>query len=324
MDSHQIVLSRKRDALVALLGEAVGRLLADPLTTDVILNPPVSGEPHGRLWVARIGHHRAPAGVMPADQAMRLIGAVAAAMGKEATPDTPSIEGVLITDGCRFQGCIAPISAGGPSFSIRKRASAVFPLSQYVAEGKLTARQRAVLEAAVRERLNILIAGGTGSGKTTLLNAVILAMTEQTPHHRFVIIEDTAELQCAAPDRAVLHTSHTMSIRDLVRVAMRSFPDRIIIGETRGPEILDILQAWNTGHEGGACTIHANTASPVQALERVEDLLLQANPHPMPRMIARTVNLVVCIQAERGVRRVRHIARVTGHDGRAYQLETEA
>lgn len=320
---HSLVLARQRENIANLLGPAILGWLSEPDTTDVICNPPLRGEEFGRLWVARLGRDREPLGTMARDQAMRLIGAVAASMGQEATPNTPSVEGILITDGARFQGCIPPI-VEAPFFAIRRPASAVFPLARYVEEGKLTERQKTVIEEAAARQLNILIVGGTGSGKTTLLNAVILSMATITPHHRFFFIEDTPELQCAALDRTMTRTSRTMSMRDLVRVAMRSFSDRIIIGETRGPEMLDILTAWRTGHEGGAATIHSNIGSPVDALERVEDLLLQANPNPMQRMIAKTINLIICIEVSHGHRKVTQVASVLGWDGKNYQIGTEA
>jgi type IV secretion system protein VirB11 len=325
MSREQIALTRQRDNIVDMLGETVNRLLSEPDVTDIILNPPLAGEPDGRLWVARLGRDREPVGFMPAGQALRLIGAVAASQGKEATADTPSVEGILITDGSRFQGCIPPI-VEAPFFAIRRRASAVFPLAQYVAEGKMTARQCAALETAIAGRRNILVVGGTGSGKTTLLNAIISSMVAVHPYHRFFVIEDTPELQCAAPDRTIARTSAAMDIRALVRVAMRSFADRILIGEARGPEMLAILSAWNTGHPGGAATVHSDTVSPQHALERVEDLLLQANPAPMPRMIGRAVNTIVCIEADRGKRRVSQIATVHGWNRatETYQIEMEA
>jgi len=243
--------------------------------------------------------------------------------GKELTIDTPSVEGILVTDGSRFTGFASPLTAA-PCFSIRRRASAVFPFSQYVADGKMTERQRAILEDAVARRLNTIIVGSTGAGKSTLLNAFIRSMTEITPYHRFVILEDTAELQCAAPDQTIMQTTSRLGIRELLRLGLRSFPDRILIGETRDGSMLDILQAWNTGHPGGATTLHSDTATPVQALERVEDLVMQAVPNPMHRMIARTINLIVCMQIERGVRRVSQIASVQGHDGHNYLIEQEA
>lgn len=318
-----VVHERQRENIADLMGDLINGLLAEPTTTDVILNPPLPGEAHGRLWVTRLGRDREPVGTMSPEQAMRLIGAVAASMGNEATVDAPSVEGILITDGCRFTGCIPPIVAA-PFFAIRRPASSIIPLARYVADGTMTEQQKTVIEDAVARRLNVLIVGGTGSGKTTLLNAAILAMTEIAPHHRFFVIEETPELQCSARDRTMTRTSRTMGIRDLVRVAMRSFADRIIIGEARGPEMLEILTAWRTGHEGGAATIHSNIASPIDALERVEDMLLQANPTPMPRMIGKTIGLVVCLQSEHGVRRVTQVASVHGWDGQNYQTKQEA
>jgi type IV secretion system protein VirB11 len=318
-----LVFERHREGIVDLLGGEIGGLLKEPDTTDVICNPPLPGETKCRIWVARLGCDREPVGMIEPDQAIRLIRAVASSMGKEATFDSPSVSGVLITDGCRFEGGIYPL-VEGPFFCIRKPASAVFPFSQYVAENKMTQRQVDVIERAVDARHNILIVGGTGSGKTTLLNATILSMTTRAPHHRFFFIEEIPELKCAAPDRTMTRTTPKMGIRELVRVAMRSFADRIIIGETRGPEILDIMSAWNTGHEGGAATIHANTASPRDALERVEDLLLQANLTNMQRVIGKTINLVVCIESSHGQRRVNQVASVHGWDGHDYRITQEA
>jgi P-type conjugative transfer ATPase TrbB len=319
---HQVALDRVRDNLLDVMGETVRGLMAEPDVTDIILNPPMPGEPHGRLWVSRLGREREAIGFMPAEQAMRLIGAVAGSMNVEATEATPSVQGHLITDGARFQGCIPPI-VPGPFFAIRKHASAVFPLQSYVDNGQMTERQKAIIEDAIARRLNILISGGTGSGKTTLLNAVLLAMTEIHPYHRFFGIEDTVELRCPARDQTFTRTSATVTIRDLIRIAMRAFADRIIIGEARGPEMLDLLMAWNTGHPGGAATVHSDTTTPEAALRRVELLLLLATQSPMHRLIADAVQLIVCIDRINGIRRVTQIVSVRGHDGNAYQLQSE-
>jgi P-type conjugative transfer ATPase TrbB len=313
---HQVALARVRDHLLDVMGTTVRDLLTAPDVTDVILNP------DGRLWVSRLGHERQAVGFMPADQAMRFIGAVAASMNTEATEDTPSVQGHLITDGSRFQGCIPPI-VEAPFFAIRRRASAVFPLARYVAHGQMTERQKAIIEAAIADRRNILVVGGTGAGKSTLINGLLHSLVEIHPHHRIFGIEDTVELQCAALDQTFARTSATMDIRALVRIAMRSFADRIIIGEARGPEMLDILMAWGTGHPGGFATIHSDIARPEAGLERVEDLLLQATNNPVPRMIARTVNVIICIDRSQGARRVSQVVTVHGHDGQDYQLHSE-
>jgi P-type conjugative transfer ATPase TrbB len=320
---QSVVLERQRENIEDLLGDDIGGLQKEPDVTDIICNPPLPGEDFCRIWVSRIGRDREPVARMSPERAIRLIGSVAASMGKEATEETPSVEGFLITNGARFQGLVYP-SVNGGFFAIRKHASAVFPYSQYVDERKMTSRQVDVIERAIGDRLNIIIAGGTGSGKTTLLNATILSMTTISPHHRFFIIEDNPELKCSAPDRTMTATSHSMSIRDLVKAAMRSFADRIIVGETRGPEMLDILDVWNTGHEGGAATIHSNTAHPKYALKRIEHLLLKANLRYMQPVIAETVNLVICIESSRGHRRVNQVASVQGWDGHDYQITQEA
>ncbi len=320
---QQVALDRVRENLLDVMGETVRGLMSEPDVTDIILNPPLPVEPHGRLWVSRLGREREAIGFMSAEQAMRLIGAVASSMNVEATEATPSVQGHLITDGARFQGCIPPIVAA-PFFAIRKHASAVFPLQSYVDNGQMTARQKAIAEDAIARRDNILVVGGTGAGKTTLVNSLLDAIVKIHPHHRIFGVEDTVELKCAAADQTFMRTSAGVSIPALIKIAMRSFPDRIIIGEARqGPEMLDILTAWGTGHEGGLATIHSNTAKPEAALERVEDMLMQVTSNPMHRLIARTVNVIICIDRSQGVRRVTQIVSVLGHDGLAYQLQSE-
>ena len=319
---NRIASDRVRDNLLDVMGETVRGLMTEPDVTDIILNPPLPGEEHGRLWVSKLGHEREPAGFMSADQAMQLIGAVAATMNTEVTDDTPSVQGHLITDGSRFQGCIPPI-VSAPFFAIRRHASAVFPLQSYVEHGQMTERQKDIIEAAIESRRNILVVGGTGSGKTTLLNAILLAMTEIHPHHRFFGIEDTVELKCSALDQTFTRTSANVNIRALIKIAMRAFADRIIIGETRGLEMLDLLMAWGTGHPGGAATVHSDTTTPEAAIRRVELLLLLATPSPGHRLIADTVHLIVCIDRTKGVRRVTQIVSVLGHDGCNYQLNSE-
>jgi type IV secretion system protein VirB11 len=161
---YSLVLTRQRDNKTNLLGPEILGWLSEPDTTDVSCNPALRGEKFGCLRVARLGRDREQVGTMARDQAIRLVGAVAASMGQEASPNTPSVEGILITDGARFQGC-NPTHRRGAVLAIRRPASAVFPLARYVEEGTLTERQKAIIEEAVARRLNILIVGGRARGK---------------------------------------------------------------------------------------------------------------------------------------------------------------
>jgi type IV secretion system protein VirB11 len=178
----------------------------------------------------------------------------------------------------------------------------------------------ALLRRAAVERQNLLIAGGTGSGKTTLANAILAEPAFSAD--RVVLIEDTAELQCAAPDRVEMLTKRTdpaVTMTDLVRDTLRLRPDRIIIGEVRDGSALDLLKAWNTGHPGGLATIHANSAA--EALTRLEDLIGEVTQRVPYRAIAQAINLVVFIERTATGRRVRTVARVTGRDEHGYRLE---
>ena len=316
---HQVALDRVRENLLDVMGETIRGLMAEPDVTDIILNPPLPGEEHGRLWVSRLGCERQPVDFMSPEQAMRLIGAVASSMRIEATEDTPSVQGHLITDGSRFQGCIPPI-VPGPFFAIRKHASAVFPLQSYVDNGQMTEGQKAIIEDTIERRLNLLVVGGTGAGKTTLLNALLLAVTEIHPHHRIFGIEDTRELKCSSLDQTFTLTSSNLDIRALVKIAMRAFADRIIIGEVRDGAALDILKAGNTGHEGWLSTVHANSAT--SALKRMEQLVAEVSAAPQQEAIADAVNIIVSMQRGKdGKRAVRQILACKGWENGKYVLE---
>jgi type IV secretion system protein VirB11 len=191
-----------------------------------------------------------------------------------------------------------------------------------VKAGILTPTQRKVLLDGVRERRNIVIAGGTASGKTTLANAVmreIVAVGD--PSERIVILEDTRELQCEARNAVQLHTGDVADLTRLVRITMRLRPDRIIVGEVRGGEALALLKAWNTGHPGGITTIHANSAA--AALLRLDSLIQESGAPPQPRLVAEAVELVVFIARTPEGRRVREVVRVSSYDAvrESYVLE---
>jgi type IV secretion system protein VirB11 len=245
--------------LYASFGEIRG-LLADPEVSDIYVND------NGYLWVDRVGKGRANTGiVVPPDKAETVVRLIAAKMNTTVNPAAPIISAEIPADGSRFEGVLPPVTER-PVFAIRRRAEKIFRLDDYVKNKVMTPTQRKAIERAVKDRKNILVVGGTGSGKTTLVNA-ILDYIAQATDDRVVILEDTRELQCAAADRLCMRTTDTIDMTRLLKSCMRLRPDRIVVGEVRGKEALDMLKAWNTGHPGGVCTIHANSAE--QGLSRV-------------------------------------------------------
>jgi P-type conjugative transfer ATPase TrbB len=284
--------SRGLAMLATALGPSIAAMLDAPDTIEVIANP------DGRLWLEQVGKGRmATAFRLEAAETERVIRLVATLTGAEANRDRPIVSAELppISNGKggeRFEGVLPPV-ARAPCFAIRKPARRVFTLDEYVALGIATPAQAAHLRAAVRNRANIVVAGGTGSGKTTLANALLREIADLG--ERVVILEDTRELQCAAEDVVALRTQQgSVSLSDLVRSTLRLRPDRIVVGEVRGPEALDLLKAWNTGHPGGVATLHANSAP--AALARLEQLTMEVCETPPRALIAETVDLVVFIE----------------------------
>ena len=259
--------SRGARMLRTALGPAIAGWLDDPAVIEVMLNP------DGRLWVDRLASGLTATGetLSPAD-GERIVRLVAHHVGGEVHAGAPRVSAELPETGERFEGLLPPVVIA-PAFAIRKPAVAVFTLADYVASGIVTREQADLLRIAMAARSNILVAGGTSTGKTTLTNA-LLAEVARTAD-RVVLIEDTRELQCAAPNLVSLRTRDGVAtLTDLVRSALRLRPDRIPIGEVRGPEALDLLKAWGTGHPGGIGTIHAGSA--IGALRRLEQLIQEA------------------------------------------------
>ena len=307
--------ARVREKLLRELGPNIREALADPLVIEVVLNP------DGKLWVERLGEEMQVVGAMASSNAESLMATIASSLSTTITRERPVLEGELPTDGSRFEGMIPPVVVR-PSFAIRKKASRVFSLAEYVRKGIMTEAQRLGIVDAVKSRRNILVVGGTGTGKTTLLNAIILVISEVSPEHRVVIIEDTVELQCSSKNVVQLRTSDTVTMQGLLRVTMRLRPDRILVGEVRGAEALALLKAWNTGHPGGLATVHANDAS--AGLLRIKQLIeegLQGGKAD-PEVIAEAVGLVVVIQKTSVApgRRISEMVRVEGYESGAYVL----
>lgn len=297
--------SRGARMLRTALGPEIAAWLEDVSVIEVMLNP------DGRLWIDRLGAGIANTGKgMSATTSERIIRLVAHHVGAEVHARAPRVSAELPETGERFEGLLPPVVAA-PSFAIRKPAVAVFTLGDYVAAGIMAQGQADALTRAVAARKNILVAGGTSTGKTTLTNA-LLAEVAKTDD-RVVLIEDTRELQCAAPNLVSLRTKDGVaSLSDLVRSALRLRPDRIPIGEVRGAEALDLLKAWGTGHPGGVGTIHAGSALGV--LRRLEQLI-QESVVTVPRaLIAETIDVVAVLVRNGTGRRLAELAEVTGLD----------
>lgn len=297
--------SRGARMLRTALGEEIAGWLDDPSVIEVMLNP------DGRLWLDRLGEGLLATGcTLGAADGERIIRLVAHHVGAEVHAGAPRVSAELPVGGERFEGLLPPVVAA-PSFAIRKPAVAVFTLSYYVASGVMTREQADALAAAVRGRRNVLVAGGTSTGKTTLVNALLAEIA--TSPDRVVLIEDTRELQCAAPNLVSLRTKDGVAtLAELVRSALRLRPDRIPIGEVRGAEALELVKAWGTGHPGGIGTIHAGTA--LGTLRRLEQLI-QESVVTVPRpLIAETIDVIVVLVREGTGRRLAELAEVRGLD----------
>lgn len=305
---------RLSEMLARYLGPSVLPAFADEDVTEVYLNPQDSA-----VRIDTRSRGKVETGVIvPAHRVEMLLNAVANGTGASLTANAPRLEAELpisVFRGSRLQGFLPPVTSG-PAFNIRKPPALVYPLADYVASGILTPAQLGVLRQAVVEHRNVLIAGGTTSGKTTLANALLLEITERFPQERLVILEDTVELRCTARDHLALRTVRQVTLAELVKSALRTSPNRIIVGEVRGPEALDLLDAWATGHPGGVATVHASSAE--GALLRLDRLAQRANVPPQTFLIAETIHLVVVIEGGNAGRRVSDLVRVVGLDTRGW------
>ena len=301
---------RRRAMLRTAMGPVIAAALADPAVIEVMVNP------DGSLRLDRLGEGRIDTGkrLEPAE-VERIIRLVASHVRVEVHAGNPVVSAELPPrddgmSGERFEGLLPPVSTA-PCFAIRKPAAKVYTLDDYVADRIVMPVQADALRKAVRDRRNLLIAGGTSSGKTTLANALLAEVAGLD--ERVILIEDTRELQCAAADCVALRTRPgAVSLADLVRSTLRLRPDRIIVGEVRGAEALDMLKAWNTGHPGGIATVHANSAR--SALYRLEQLVQETVVTVPRRLIAEAIDLIVFIQGRGIGRRIETIAEVTGLD----------
>ncbi|KCZ45808.1 P-type conjugative transfer ATPase TrbB [Hyphomonas sp. CY54-11-8] len=290
----------------------VGVALAAPDTIEILANP------DGSVWVEKAGFGLCRASeTLGRAERERIIRLVASSVGEACDRASPIVSAELPGSGERFEGILPPVSEA-PCFAIRKPAGQPIALDTYVETGALTPALCVGLRQALEDRLNIVVAGGTSSGKTTFANALLSepALSDD----RIVILEDTRELRCSAEDVTQLRAHRSgITLRDLVRSTMRLRPDRIIVGEVRGGEALDLLKAWNTGHPGGITTLHANSAS--GALTRLEQLVEEATTALPHALIGEAVDVIVFMSRASGARRVEQALRITGFDGSEYRTE---
>ena len=292
---------RSDDALRRALGADILAALADDQVVEIMLNPA------GDLWTDSHANGMQCIGAIDRVRAMAIVSTVAAMLGTTVTPDNPILECELPLDGSRFEALIPPV-VPAPTFALRKRATLIYSLADYVDTGVMTALQATVIKAAVADRKNILIAGGTGTGKTTLANAVLHEIAASSPEHRVVIIEDVLELQCSVKNTVFLRTSSHIDQVSLLRATLRLRPDRIVVGEVRDKSALALLKAWNTGHPGGIGTVHANSTG--AALVRIGQLIQEAGVPAAPELIREAVNLVISVQRTATGRTIDEVAEV--------------
>ncbi|MER9455584.1 P-type conjugative transfer ATPase TrbB [Mesorhizobium sp. M0478] len=296
-------LARGARMLRTALGPAIASYLDDAGIVEVMLNP------DGRLWIDRLSEGLSDTGErLSAADGERIVRLVAHHVGAEVHAGAPRVSAELPETGDRFEGLLPPVVAA-PAFAIRKPAVAIFTLEDYVATGIMSAQQADALRQGVANRANILVAGGTSTGKTTLINALLAEVAKTAD--RVVIIEDTRELQCAAPNLVAMRTKDGVaSLSDLVRSSLRLRPDRIPVGEVRGAEALELLKAWGTGHPGGLGTIHAGSA--IGALRRMEQLIQEAVVTVPRALIAETIDVIAVLSGRGSARRLSELARVDG------------
>jgi pilus assembly protein CpaF len=323
LDSEDLLLNELERKRLAedLIEETVGvgplaSLMADPAVTDILVNG------HQNVYIERFGRlERTEVRFRDDEHLLRIIQRIAARIGRHVDESSPMVDARL-PDGSRVNATIPPVAIDGPTLSIRRFGRQRLRREDLMRLGMFSPEMHAFLEFAVRARKNLLISGGTGAGKSTFLGA----MAEAIPaNERVVTIEDAAELILDQPHVVRLETRPAnvegrgrIAARDLVINVLRMRPDRIIVGEVRGPEALDMLQAMNTGHDGGMTTIHANT--PRDALSRLETMVLMAGVELPSRAIREQIVsalhfLVHVKRYEDGVRRVASIAEITGLEG---------
>jgi type IV secretion system protein TrbB len=298
--------------IISSLTSEISAALQDDKVIEIMVNP------DNTIWTDTLGSGMKQVGTIQPSRTLSIINSVAGYVDKVINTDSPILECEFPLDGSRFQALI-PRAVANPTFALRKKAKIIFTLSDYIEQGIMSQHQKDLIETAVKDHKNIVIVGGTSSGKTTLANAIIAAISETTPDDRIIIIEDTHEIQSKQKNVVQLHTTDVINMSSLLRSTLRLRPDRIVVGEVRGGEALNLIKAWNTGHPGGVATIHANSA--ISGLQRLESMIGEVSQVPQHHMIAEAANIVIFIEKHQGSRRLREIIQVSGYESEQYQTK---
>lgn len=305
---------RRLDGLRMAFGGIVLKALEDPDVVEVMLNS------DGVLWIEKNGK-MSRAGELSMDDGMAILRQVSTSLDRELSKENPFVEGELPLDGSRFEG-VAPPVVERPVFAIRKKATKIFILDEYVRSGVLTFMQAETLRSAIKHHQNILVVGGTGSGKTTFCNALLHELSVLCPETRMLILEDTRELQCALVNKVFLRATEWTTLADISLAVNRLRPDRISVGEVRdGGPALSLLKLWNTGHPGGLATVHANSA--YGGLTRMDQLIQEVSQSPQRLLISEAVNYAVFLKRTNSGRRIEEILKVKGFNQAEGRFETE-
>jgi len=319
-EDEQSQTERLRLRVVMMLRSELGaeflKALEDKNVTDISLN----GD--GKLWLRRLGGSAwEHFGSLQAQRAESAIKTIADMIGAIVNRQNPFLADEFPLDGSRLQVVLPPAS-DAPLLVLRKHASMVFSLDNYVDKGMLTANTANILKRAVADRINIVVAGGTGSGKTTFLNALLAEIAKT--NDRLFVLEDTKELQPTSTNLNRMYASSlpngmTVTMANLLHAALRMMPDRIVLGEIRdGAAAIELFQMWNTGHPGGLATVHSDSA--LDTLYRFHELMASVGMVPIPSRIAKTIGYVVYLKQRNGRREVEETVRVDGYRDGEYAL----